>query len=75
MRKYFNESHRKYSEACQREVEEMSKHPLSHEEFREQIRRNREESIRRAMEKEQGWLCVRTSKKNKNRNIDRDASD
>ena len=54
MRKYFNESHRKYSEACQREVEEMSKHPLSHEEFREQIRRNREESIRRAMEKEQG---------------------
>ena len=53
-RTYFNESHRKYSEACQREVEEMDKHALGHEEFREQIRRNREESIRRAMEKEQG---------------------
>lgn len=48
MRTYFNESHKRYSEACQKEVEEMSKHPLSEEEFREQIRRNREESIRRA---------------------------
>lgn len=49
MRKYFNESHRRYSEACQKEVSEMSRHPLSHEEFRAQIRRNREESIRRSM--------------------------
>ena len=49
-RKYFNESHRKYSEACQKEVEEMSKYALSEEDFREQIRRNREESIRRAQE-------------------------
>ena len=50
MRKYFNESHRKYSEACQKEVEEMSKHPLSHEQFRAQIKRNREESERRRKE-------------------------
>ena len=34
MRKYFSESHKKYSEACQKEVAEMSKHPLSHEAFR-----------------------------------------
>jgi len=47
-RKYFSEAHRKYSEACQKEVEEMSKHPLSHEQFEEQMRRNREESLRRA---------------------------
>ena len=49
-RRYFSESHKTYSEACQREVEEMSKHPLSHEEFRAQIKRNREESLRRAAE-------------------------
>ena len=48
MRTYFSESHKKYSEACQKEVAEMSKHPLSEEEFRAQIRRNREESMRRA---------------------------
>ena len=48
MRKYFNESHKRYSEACQKEVAEMSKHPLSEEEFRAQIERNRKESIRRA---------------------------
>lgn len=48
MRKYFNESHRKYSEACQKEVAETSKLLLSEEAFREQIRRNREESILRA---------------------------
>ena len=53
MRKYFNESHRKYSEACQKEVEEMSKHPLSHEQFRAQIKRNREESERRRKESEE----------------------
>ena len=58
MRKYFNESHRKYSEACQKEVEEMSKHPLSHEQFRAQIKRNREESERRRKESE----CQRIEK-------------
>lgn len=47
-RKYFNESHKNYSEACQKEVAEMSQHALSEEEFRAQIERNREESIRRA---------------------------
>lgn len=31
------ESHKKYSTACQKEVAEMSKHPLSHEEFLAQI--------------------------------------
>ena len=44
-RTYLSETHRKYSEACQREVEEMSKHPLSHEELREQMRRNRKASL------------------------------
>ena len=48
MRTYFNESHKKCSEACQQEVAEMSKQPLSEEQFRAQIDRNREESIRRA---------------------------
>ena len=48
-RTYINESHRKYSEECQKAVEEMSKHPLSHEQLREQMRRNREESIRQAV--------------------------
>ncbi len=47
-RTYINESHRKYSEECQKAVEEMTKHPLSHEQLREQMRRNREESLRRA---------------------------
>ena len=32
-RTYINESHQKYEEACLKEVEEMSKHPLSAEEF------------------------------------------
>ena len=48
MRTYFNESHKKCSEACQQEVAEMSKQPLSEEQFRAQIDRNREASIRRA---------------------------
>ena len=39
---YFNESHRKYSEACQKEVAETSKYILSEEAFRAQIKRNRE---------------------------------
>ena len=39
---YFNESHRKYSKACQKEVAETSKYILSEEAFRAQIKRNRE---------------------------------
>ena len=53
MRKYFNESHRKYSEACQKEVAETSKYILSEEAFRAQIKRNREESERRRKESEE----------------------
>ena len=41
---YFSESHRKYSEACQREVEEMMKHPLTAEQAMEQARRNKRAS-------------------------------
>lgn len=47
-KKYFSESHRKYSEACQREVEEMSKHPLTAEEKQAQMDRNMQLSILRA---------------------------
>lgn len=43
-RTYINESHRRVSEACQKEVEEMSKHPLSHEDFIAQCLRNRAQS-------------------------------
>lgn len=54
---YFSESHRKYSEACQREVEEMMKHPLTAEQAMEQALRNKrasqEERLRRQKE-EQG---------------------
>jgi hypothetical protein len=39
--KYLNESHRKYSEACQKAVEEMAKHPLSAEEKEAQMLANR----------------------------------
>lgn len=46
MRKYFKESHKAYD--CQKEVEVISKHPMTEERFREQIRWNREESIRHA---------------------------
>jgi len=42
---YINESHRKYSEACQREVEKWAKHPLSGEQQAEQMRRNRESVV------------------------------
>lgn len=41
MRRYLNESHRLVSEACQREVKEMCKHPLSAEEKEEQMLRNK----------------------------------
>ncbi len=44
-RTYLSESHRKYSEACQKEVAEMSKHPLSAEEKVEQILRNQREGL------------------------------
>ena len=41
-RTYINESHRKYSEACLKEVEEMSKHPLSAEQFDKQAKKLKE---------------------------------
>ena len=44
MRRYLSESHKAYSEACQKEVEEMRQHPLTHEEFLEQIERQRKAS-------------------------------
>lgn len=40
-KKYINDAHRKYSEACQLEVREMMRNPLTREEIEEQIRRNR----------------------------------
>ena len=46
MRKYFKESYKAYD--CQKEAEVISKHPMTEERFREQIRRNREGSIRHA---------------------------
>lgn len=48
-KKYISESHRKYSEACQKEVEEMSKHPLTVEEKEAQMDRNRRISMLRAL--------------------------
>ena len=48
-RTYINESHRKYEEACMREVEEMAKHPLSNEQFVAQCLRNREDAMRQLM--------------------------
>ena len=39
-KKYLGESHRKYSIACQKEVEEMLQHPLTQEQFQAQIWRN-----------------------------------
>lgn len=44
-RQYLNEKHKKYSEACQKEVEEMAKHPLTHEQFLAQIAEQNRESI------------------------------
>ena len=40
-KKYINDAHRKYSEACQLEVWEMMRNPLTREEIEAQIRRNR----------------------------------
>ena len=47
-KKYISESHRKYSEACQREVEEMTKNPLSADEKQAQMDRNMRISMLRA---------------------------
>lgn len=43
-KQYLNEAHKKYSEACQKEVEEMAKHPLTHEQFLAQIAEQNRES-------------------------------
>lgn len=43
-RKYLGESHKKYSEACQKAVERMSKHPYTHEQCLEQVERLRKAS-------------------------------
>lgn len=40
-KKYLNEFHRQYSEACQKEVADMMKHPLSAEEKEAQMLRNK----------------------------------
>ena len=54
MRRYLNESHRRISEACQREVEEMTKHPMTAKQKEEQMLRNKRrylsDSHRRACE-------------------------
>ena len=50
-KKYISESHRKYSEACQKEVEEMSKHPLTAEEKEAQMDRNKRLSMLRASQR------------------------
>lgn len=43
-RQYLSESHRKYSEACQKEVGEMAEDPLTYEQFLEQIAEQNRES-------------------------------
>ena len=43
-KEYLNESHKRYSQACQEEVAEMSRRPLSAELKERQMRRNRENS-------------------------------
>ena len=40
-RRYLGEDHKEYSERCQAEVKQMQQHPLSYQEFLEQIERNR----------------------------------
>lgn len=44
-RTYINESHRRYSEECQKAVEEMTKHPLTWEQFQEQSQQNRRSAL------------------------------
>lgn len=43
-RKYLGESHKEYSEACQKAVERMSELPYSHEQCLEQVERLRKAS-------------------------------
>lgn len=43
-RTYLSESHRAISEACQKAVKEMAKHPLTFEEKQKQIEENRKRS-------------------------------
>ena len=43
-RKYLGESHKEYSEACQKAVERMSEHPYTHEQCLEQVERLRKAS-------------------------------
>lgn len=43
-RNYLSESHRKHSEALGKEIEEMSKHPMSREQMKAQCDRILEES-------------------------------
>ena len=44
-RTYINESHRKYSEECQKAVEEMSKHPMTYEQFVQQSLQSQKETL------------------------------
>ena len=44
-RTYLSESHRVISEACQRAVAEMAKHPLTFEEKKRQVEENHKSSI------------------------------
>ena len=44
MRCYLGPEHKAYSEACQREVEEMATHPLTHQGFLAQIKRMHDKS-------------------------------
>ena len=53
-RRYLNEKHRQYSEACQKEVREMMTHPLPREEKEKQMQRNKYTSLHRQMKKDFG---------------------
>lgn len=50
-RTFINDSHRKYEEACMKEVAEMSRHPLSNEQFFQQSRRNKEQAMKSMSER------------------------
>ena len=45
-RTYLNEFHKKSFESARKEIEEMSKHPLSREDVEAQIRRNHLQSLK-----------------------------
>ena len=51
---YNSERHKRYSEACQKEVEKMLQHPLSFEQQTEQFRRNREKAIQMLAQENKG---------------------